>query len=276
METLKDLRDWLREAERMGELLLVSEEVDWDQEMSAIAYLLGKQLGSPAILFENIKGYTKDHRVLFNMLGSSLNRIALAMRMPTGKRVNELIQLFRERGNKRIEPRIVNTRTAPVNENLHFGEDIDLFHFPAPKFWPLDGGRYIGTADIVITQDPDTGYMNLGTYRQMIMSKNKVGFYASPGKDALLHREGWWKKGKPCEVAAVYGVDPLLYLVGSLAYPKGVSEYEYAGGLQEEPVEVVKGEVTDLLLPARAEIVIEVVAYPDEVMVECPCDECTG
>ncbi len=272
----RDLRDWLQEVEKMGELLRISEEVDWDQEMSAIAYLAGKEIGSPSILFENIKGYPKDRRVLFNMWGSSLNRIALAMRMPTGKKAGELIQLLREKLGKRIPPKVIDSKSAPINENLCFGDDIDLYQFPIPKFWPLDGGRYIGTADIVITKDPDAGWLNLGTYRQMIQSKNEVGFYVSPGKDGLIHREGWWKKGEPCEVAAAYGVDPLLYSVGSLFAPKNVSEYEFAGGLQGEPIEVVKGEVTDLLLPARAEIVIEGLAYPDKLKDEGPFGEFTG
>ena len=91
-----DLRNWLEEVEKIGELLRISEEVDWDQEMSAIAYLTGKEVGSPALLFENIKGYPKDRRVLFSLWGSSLNRIALALRLPTGKEVGELIQLLRE------------------------------------------------------------------------------------------------------------------------------------------------------------------------------------
>ncbi|MBI4285142.1 MAG: UbiD family decarboxylase [Chloroflexi bacterium] len=273
---VRDLRDWLKEVEKIGELLRISEEVDWDQEMSGIAYMLGKQIGSPALLFENIKGYPRDRRVLLSMLGSSMDRIALAMRMPIGKTAKELIQFTRERVGKRIPPQVVDARSAPVNENVLFGDDIDITQFPVPKFWPLDGGRYIGTADVIITKDPDHGWLNLGTYRQMVMSKNEVGFYVSPGKDALIHREGWWKRGKPCEVAAVYGVDPLLYACGSLQAPKNVSEYEYAGGLQGEPIEVIKGEVTDLLIPARAEIVIEGLAYPGRVANEGPFGEFTG
>lgn len=276
MGVVRDLRDWLQEVENIGELLRIKEEVDWDQEMSTIAYLVGKEIGSPALLFENVKGYPKDSRALFSQFGSSLNRFALAMRLPTGKGVSQLIQLLKEKLNNRIPPKVVDSKSAPINENLCFGDDVDLYQFPVPKFWPLDGGRYIGTADAVITRNSDTGQMNLGTYRQMVLSKNEVGFFVSPGKDALIHREGWWKEGKPCEVAAVYGLDPLLYGVGSISYPKNVSEYEFAGGLQGEPIEVVKGEVTELLLPARAEIVIEGLAYPDKLKDEGPFGEFTG
>ena len=110
---------------------------------------------------------------------------------------------------KRIPPRQISDTEAPINENIYHGEDIDVTMFPAPKMWHHDGGRYIGTGDAIITRDPDSGHLNLGTYRQMIMNKRQVGFYVSPGKDALLHRERCWSRGKPCEVAAVYGTDPL-------------------------------------------------------------------
>lgn len=273
---IRDLRDWLSAVEEAGELHRVKEQVDWDEEMAAITYMVGKMPKSPALLFENIKGYSPDHRVLLNMLGSSSDRIALALRLPTGLSITELIQLTRERIGRRIPPRIVSAPEALVNENVIVGDKVDVREFPAPKMWPLDGGRYIGTADVVITKDPDNGYINLGTYRQMVYNAREVGFYTSPGKDARLHREKWWARGEPCEVAAVYGVDPLLFIVGSQGFPKTVSEYEYAGGIQGEPIDVVKGEVTDLLIPARAEIVIEGISRPDLARPEGPFGEFTG
>jgi UbiD family decarboxylase len=153
---------------------------------------------------------------------------------------------------------------------------IDITKFPAPKTFPLDGGRYIGTAAVTITRDPETGYLNLGTYRNMILDKDKVGFYVSPGKDALLHREKWWKQGKPCEVALVYGMDPLLYAVGSQSFPKNISEYDCAGGMRGQGIDVIQGEVTDLLLPAHAEIILEGVSYPGKTMLEGPFAEFAG
>ncbi len=273
---IRDLRDWLGAVEELGELHHVRETVDWDEEMTAINYLVGKMPDAPALLFENIKGYSQDYRVLLNMLGNSPDRIALALRLPTGRGVMETIKLARESLKRRIPPKVIDPKDAPVNENVRLGDDVDVRQFPAPKMWPLDGGRYIGTADAIITRDPDTGVINVGTYRQMIHNGKEVGFYSSPGKDVRLHREKWWAQGKPCEVAAVYGVDPLLFIVGSQGFPKTVSEYEYAGGIQGEPIEVVKGTVTDLLIPARAEIVIEGIARPDVTRMEGPFGEFTG
>jgi len=270
------LREWLAQVEEIGELKHITAEMDWNLEMGALTYMVGKQMGSPALLFENIKGYSRDYRVLFNMLGTGKERIALALGLPAGLTVTEMIIATREKLKNRILPEYVDPKSAPVNENLHFGHDIDVLKFPAPKMWPRDGGRYLGTADVIITRDPETGCVNLGTYRQMVQGKNEVGFYVSPGKDAKLHREAWWKMDKPCEVAAVYGVDPLLFLVGSQGFPKNISEYEFAGGIRGKGIEVIKGEVTELPIPAHAEIVIEGLAHPNNNHLEGPFGEFQG
>ncbi|HVN23402.1 MAG TPA: UbiD family decarboxylase [Syntrophorhabdales bacterium] len=272
----QDLRGWLQEAEKIGELARIKEEVDWDEELSAITYLTGKKLGGPALFFEKVKGYDKDKRVLSNILGSSLNRIALALGLPLNTRALDMIRMTKDIYKRRIPPREISDKDAPINENTLTGEDIDVTMFPAPKMWHHDGGRYIGTGDSIITRDPESGYINLGTYRQMIMNKRQVGFYVSPGKDALLHRERCWSKGQPCQVAAVYGTDPLLFICSAMGFPKNISEYDAIGGIMGRPYEVVKGKTVDLLIPAHAEIVIEGIAYPDDLQSEGPFGEFQG
>ena len=89
--------------------------------------------------------------------------------------------------------------------------------FPAQRMWPLDGGKYLGTGDAVVTKCPETGRINVGTYRMMIKGPREVGVYTSPGKDATIDREKWWKMGKPMPIAASYGIDPLLFLVARRA-----------------------------------------------------------
>ena len=276
MGGIRDLREWLNKVSEVGELKVIKEEVDWDEELSAITYMAAKEKGSPALLFERIKGYPEGTPVLSNILGSSLKRIALTLGLPVNLSTLAMIRRLKEIYLNRIPPQVIDREKAPINENIVMGKDVNLYFFPAPKMWPLDGGRYIGTADVVITRDPDDGFLNLGTYRQMVLSKNEVGFYVSPGKDALLHREKWWNMGKPCDVAVAYGIDPLLFVLGSMSFAKNVSEYEFAGGIRGEPVRVVKGEVTDLLIPADAEIVIEGVSYPNRFKDEGPFGEFTG
>ena len=140
----------------------------------------------------------------------------------------------------------------------------------------MDGGRYAGTADCVITRDPDSGYLNVGTYRMMLQGKNETGLYLSPGKDARLHITRSWQQGKPVEVAAAWGIDPLFMVVGSQTFAKNVSEYEFLGGIKGEPIPVVKGKTTNLLLPANAEFMIEGVIKPNSVKSEGPFGEFPG
>jgi UbiD family decarboxylase len=128
----------------------------------------------------------------------------------------------------------------------------------------------------VVTKDPETGRINVGTYRMMIKGPREVGVYTSPGKDATIDREKWWKMGKPMPIAACYGIDPLLFLVAATSLPKTESEYEYYSGINGAPIELFTGDVTGLPLPARAEIVLEGHLYPDETFAEGPFGEFTG
>jgi 4-hydroxy-3-polyprenylbenzoate decarboxylase len=117
--------------------------------------------------------------------------------------------------NRRVGPAHVSKAQAPINEIVLRGDDIDLTKFPAPRFWPGDGGRYIGTGDITLTASPDTGRINVGCYRQMLHGPRRAGLYCSPGKHGLLDREAWWKRGKPCEVVVAYGIDPVLFMLAA-------------------------------------------------------------
>jgi 4-hydroxy-3-polyprenylbenzoate decarboxylase len=276
---IQDLREWLARADQIGELVRVAEPVDRDEEMSAISYLVAKQQPSPAVLFERAKGFDKSPigaRLLWNVLGPSLNRVAMTLEEPVGLPTVDLIRRVKDKLKRRIAPREVARGKAPIYQNSLTGRRVDLDLLPIPRHWPLDGGRYAGTADAVITRDPDSGYLNIGTYRMMLQGKRQVGLYLSPGKDARLHITRAWQQGKPIEVAAAWGIDPLFMLVGSQTFPKNVSEYEFAGGIKGEPIPVVRGTTTDLLLPAKAELVIEGVIRPESVKAEGPFGEFPG
>jgi UbiD family decarboxylase len=276
---VRDLRDWLGRVEAIGELIRVSAPVERDEEMSAISYLVAKQTPSPAVLFDCAKGFEKAPlgiRHLWNVLGPSVRRIALTLEEPVDTPTVELIRRTKDKLKRRIPPREVSAAEAPVLAHTLRGDDIDLEALPFPRHWPRDGGRYAGTADCVITRDPESGYLNVGTYRMMVQGKRETGLYLSPGKDARLHIAKAWQKGEPLQVAAAWGVDPLFMLVGSQSFPKTVSEYEYAGGIKGEAVSVVKGVTTDLLIPAGAEFVVEGLIRPNAMRGEGPFGEFTG
>jgi UbiD family decarboxylase len=274
---IQDLREWLSRVEALGELVRVREPVSPDEEMSAVSYLVAKQQPSPAVLFERAAGFEASPfgaRLLWNILGPSRRRIALTLEEPPDTPAVELIRRVKDKLKRRIAPREV--REAPLYEHTLTGKDIDLERLPIPRHWPLDGGRYAGTGDVVITRDPDSGYLNLGTYRMMLQGTSQVGLYLSPGKDARLHITRAWEKGQAIHVAAAWGIDPLFMLVGSQTFPKNVSEYEFAGGIKGEAIPVVRGKATDLLLPANAELVVEGIVRPNSVKAEGPFGEFPG
>jgi 4-hydroxy-3-polyprenylbenzoate decarboxylase len=278
-EPIQDLRDWLERVDEMGELIRIKEPLDCTEEMSAIGYLVAKQNPSPAILMEKTKGYENSPvgaMHLWNILGPSFKRIALTLEEPPDTPTVELIRRVKDKLKKRIPPREVPKNQARFYENNQTGDQIDLEALPIAKHWPLDGGRYAGTADAVITRDPDSGYLNIGTYRMMLQGKNQVGLYLSPGKDARLHITRAWQKGEAIQVAACWGIDPLFMVIGSQTFAKNVSEYEYAGGIKGQPIPVVRGTTTDLLIPANAEFVIEGIIRPNSVKTEGPFGEFPG
>jgi len=272
---LLDLRAWLEAVERLGELHRIGAEVDPIEEMGGVTYLVGKAEGSPALLFTKIKE-APGTRSLFNLLGTSLRRVALSLGLDPGLSVRDVVQATRLRIKERIPPVTVDRAAAPVNQHMQRGDQVDLSIFGAPKHWPLDGGRYIGTADVVLTRDPDLGHINVGTYRMMVHDRNHVGLYLSPGKDARLHITRAWQRGEDVEVAAVLGAHPLWMIVGSQTFPKNMSEYDAIGGIMGAPLEVIPGETTRLVFPAHAEIVIEGVIRANAARLEGPFGEFTG
>jgi len=187
-----------------------------------------------------------------------------------------MILATRDIMTRRLPPQLIDPKAAPVNEIVLEGEAIDLTKFPAPRFWPGDGGRYIGSGDITLTRDPESGRVNVGVYRQMVHSKDRVGLYCSPGKHGRLDREAWWAQGKPCEVVAAYGIDPVLFMVGAQTFSSRESELDVAGGIMGRPVEVTRGEYVSLPIPAHAEVVVEGVLHAGDAEMEGPLGEFTG
>ena len=274
-QTSRDLRGWMAEVEKIGELKHI-DGADWDVEIGAVTEM-GHHRGeqSHALLFDNIKDYPRGYRVLSNTLNTT-KRLAITLGMPTNYTRLEFV--------KNIKDRITNVHytkpefvtDGPVLENVLTGKDINMWKFPTPKWHELDGGRYIGTGSVDITRDPDEGWVNLGTYRVMVHDEDTLGFYISPGKHGRIMREKHFAKGEVCKVAVSFGQDPLIFLAGGVEVPRGISEYEWIGGMQGSPVQVIEGEYTRLPFPASSEVVIEGEALTNENRDEGPFGEWTG
>ena len=269
-----DLDIWLQKVEALGELKRITAEVDPDLEAATITYLVGSEK-SPALLFENVKGHP-GHKALYNMIGCNLSRFCLMIGEKPVDHPLKAVQILQQKFGRKIPPKEVPADTAICNQNIVEGDAIDIRMFPAQRMWPLDGGKYLGTGDAVITKCPETGRVNVGTYRMMIKGPREIGVYTSPGKDATIDREKYWKMGKPMPIAAAYGIDPLLFLVAATSLPKTESEYEYYSGINGAPIELFTSDLTGLPLPARAEIILEGHVYPDETFAEGPFGEFTG
>lgn len=271
---MRDVRKWISTVDGMGELQRIDAEVDWNEELTAITYMRAQEIGAPALLFENIEGYPEGYRVLSNLLGTSIDRIGYTFGVDKFDSELDLIRQLRTAYSETIPPETVSD--GPIFENTHRGDEIDLYEFPAPKFWPKDGGRYLGTANFTVLRHPEKGWINTAVYRGMIQSENQVGLYVSPGKDAREIIEYWWERDEPCEIAVIYGPDPLQFAMSALAYGSGTSELDYIGGMYGEPVELVEGTETDLSFPSNAEIAVEGRLEPKKTMPEGPFGEFQG
>jgi 4-hydroxy-3-polyprenylbenzoate decarboxylase len=274
--TLEDLRGWLAAVEAVGELRTIDAAVDPIEEMSAVSYLISRSENAPAVQFTNVKGAMPGLRSLFNLTGSSRRRLALAMGLAEHEDLLGMVQELRSRLSRRIAPVTVDPATAPVNEVVIRGDGVDLLALAPPRHWPLDGGRYIGTGDVVITRDPDSGRLNVGTYRMMVHDRNHAGISLEPGKDAKIDLVRTWKRGERMPVAAVVGLHPLWLALGAQKFPKDLSEYEAIGGVIGAPLEVVPVGPAGILVPAHAEIVLEGYVELHDSKPEGPFGEFTG
>ena len=271
----RDLREWIDRVKEFGELQTV-EGADWNLEIGAITEVAARLESSPAVLFDRIKDYPAGRRILVGVHKPTLKRQCLTNHLPLDYDRNRFIQAWRERLNqpRLIPPRIV--ATGPLMENVFEGKEIDLFSLPAPRWHEEDGGRYLGTADITITRDPDEGWVNLGCYRVMVHDRDSLALYISPGHHGNIHRQKYFDQGKALPVAINFGPDPLLWQVSTMDLPWGVSEYDYAGGIRGEPFEVILGEHTGLPIPAHSELAIEGEVVPGTPVKEGPFGEFTG
>jgi 4-hydroxy-3-polyprenylbenzoate decarboxylase len=275
-----DMRGWLQALQAAGELRNIDAEVDWNIELGTIARLAQGAGSGPALMFNNIKGYnspTSRCRRVFTGGLSSYRRMALMLGLPTDTHPRELVKLGRTVMSGSIAPRIV--KDGPVKQNVITGKDIDVAELPVPYWNRLDGGRYILTYGGVVTKDPETGVMNVGVYRGMIGGRDRIPILMWRAQHIGHHVTAWQQGGRAeMPIAVAMGWEPTLEFVAGAPVPKGVCEYDVAGALRGEPIDLVKCETVDLYVPASAEIVIE--GYlgldPATYQMEGPFAEFTG
>ncbi|MBP6354272.1 MAG: 4-hydroxy-3-polyprenylbenzoate decarboxylase [Nitrosomonas sp.] len=287
----KDLRDFIAQLEAMGELKRIQTEIDPALEMTEICDRILKAQG-PAVLFENPKGHSMP--VLGNLFGTP-KRVALGMGQESVEALREVGKLLaylkepdppkglRDAWDKLpVLKQVMNMTpkelsSAPCQEIVWEGNDVDLSRIPIQTCWPGDVAPLI-TWGLTVTKGPNKTRQNLGIYRQQVIARNKVimRWLAHRG-GALDFREfSLINPGKPYPLAVALGADPATILGAVTPVPDSLSEYQFAGLLRGSKTEVVKCIGNELQVPASAEIVLEGAIYPDETALEGPYGDHTG
>ncbi len=248
----KDLRTFLREvaATRPGDLLRVDREVSVECEPTAFIERLEAEGRHPAVFFTNVRGAKIP--LVINLL-ASISRIALAFGTRTPL---ELQRKLAAREWNPAAPMVVDRAQAPVKEVVLTGRQASLDLLPIIKHNEKDAGLYVDAATCILKQR-GTGTYNMGLYRHQKFGPHELGFMVNPAHHATYIRREYEDADEPMDVALVIGHHPGFVLASIAKVPGIGGELELASAYLEEPLELVPGDTVDLLVPARAEIVIE-------------------
>jgi 4-hydroxy-3-polyprenylbenzoate decarboxylase len=282
-----DLRDFITALEKAGELVRIRERVSPRLEITEITDRVSKNIG-PALLFENVEG--SDMPVAINLMGSP-TRMKMALeidsyedwtrrldvflepRIPTG--IVDKIKMLPALGElANVFPKHVGS--APCQEVVLKGDQVDLGKLPVLTCWPDDGGPFI-TFPLVFTNDPNSGKRNVGMYRMQVYDRNTTGMHWQLHKDgAKQHQDAEGKKVQRFPVSVAIGADPVTVFSAICPLPPDIDEMLFAGFARKKPVELVKCLTNDIEVPANAEIVLEGWVDPAERRDEGPFGDHTG
>ena len=169
----------------------------------------------------------------------------------------------------------VKVTSAPCQEVVRTGDEADIGFLPIPVWTPgKDAAPYI--TGVTITRDADSGHQNTAIYRTMVIDQRHVAVNLNPGRHGFRCAASYWRQGKPAPIAWVFGAEPVVPLAAVANVPYGVDEMTIAGGLKGDPIEVVRARSVDLVVPARAEIIIEAELRPGDTADEGPFGEFAG
>lgn len=291
----RDLRDFICQLEQLGELKRVQYPVNPVLEMTEVSERVLTQSG-PALLFEKTKAF--DMPVLTNLFGTP-ERVALGLGVDVG---SDYKAPLRELGTllaflKHPEPpsgfkdalshwpkfkQVLNMRpkvksTPKCQEVILKGDDVDLTRIPIQTCWPGDAAPLL-TWGLVVTKGTEHKRLNLGIYRQQLLSKNKLIMRWLAHRGGAQDYQAWCAKNpdKPYPIAVVLGADPATTLAAVTPIPDALSEYAFAGLLRKDQTELAECLLSDMHVPARAEMVLEGFIYPGETAPEGPFGDHTG
>jgi len=249
-----DLREYLSVVKEMGHLKLI-EGADAELEIGALTGMIGARRDCPVLLFDAIKNYPRGTRLMTNLLNNS-ERQKVIHGCPTEIGETEAARWWNGQVKKFQPLPPVTVNDGPIKQNVKEGKGVNLKFFPWARWHEKDGGGYM-CATSTVTRDPESGYVNVGSYRFKLIDENTcVGHMASGHHGDIISKQ-YWKQGKPCPVAISLGQEPSILIAAGDNAAWGHCEYDYAGWLRGAPVEVTRGVYTDLPIPATAEAVLE-------------------
>ncbi len=284
--TFDSLSEYIDTLESVGKLHRVKAEVDTNLEIAEIMRRMMYSGNSPAILFENVKGY--DIPILGNAFGTmDLLKIALNLSdfREIGKRITDLTKLKIPSNlfdKLKMLPRLSElgdyapkyVESGGVTEIIET-KNANLNSFPILKSFPDDAGKFI-TFGLTITKHPETGIRNIGVYRIQIVNDQKAIMHWQTHKRGAQHYELMKEYSKPIETAIVIGTDPSTIFSGIAPVPEGMDKFFFSGIVRKKGVKLIKCKTVDLEVPANSEIVLEGYVDPNEMRIEGPFGDHTG
>ena len=294
---LESLRDFIELLEQKGQITRVKASVDPDLEVAEIMRRLMYAKDKPAVLFENVKGYSIP--ILGNAFGSE-ERLEMALEEDDFSQIgNRIVELTRMKmptgvlGKLRMLPKLSEISeygpkhfdSGPVKEVVLNDEKADLTTLPILKSFNGDAGKFI-TFGLTVTKHPETGVSNLGVYRMQILNPRKAimhwqihkrgAQHLEIHKDKLPIRDAKDSGNREIEVAVVIGSDPATVFSAVAPVPEGMDKYLFSGIVRKRGIKLVKCNTVDLEVPAAAEIVLEGRVDPDDLQMEGPFGDHTG
>ncbi len=280
----RNLREFIEELERRGELRRIRAAVDPHLEIAEVADRVMKSNG-PALLFEKVNGSSIP--LAINLFGTKA-RMELALGVSdlddVARRIEQLMEIPNPTGlveKLSLIPRLAEAAKFPPKmvsrapcQEIVIKDLPSLSLLPIIQCWPKDAGRFI-TLGATVTRNQATGRRNVGLYRHQIVGEKTLLMHWQLHKDGAEHWRGY-AHGERMPVAIALGGDPACVYVASAPLPEGIDEYLFAGFLRKEPVALVKGVTVDLEVPAEAEMVIEGYVQVGELAEEGPFGDHTG
>ncbi|MFZ9037264.1 MAG: 4-hydroxy-3-polyprenylbenzoate decarboxylase [Gammaproteobacteria bacterium] len=287
----RDLRDFIAQLEKNGDLKRISQRVDPNLEITEISDRV-LRAGGPALLFE--QPGDSNIPLLSNLFGTE-RRVAQALGEDNAaslREVGKLLAFLKEPAppkgfkdamktlpiyKKILDMSPKEVKKGKCQEIQYRATDVDLSMLPIQTCWPGDAGPLI-TWGLVTTRGPIKQRQNLGIYRQQLIGRNRLIMRWLSHRGGALDYQEWRQHNgdEPFPVSVVLGCDPATILAAVTPIPDTLAEYAFAGLLRGAKTEVTKSLLSDLVIPSRAEIVLEGYIYADDEADEGPFGDHTG